>query len=174
MTIVEIDGLTKKFSDAHAALSDRVSELNQEVEVVKRRHMSGIRGAVCLASGRKADLREALEASTATFVKPRTLVLHGIKVGFRKGKGGIDFDDADAVVSRIKKLFPNEKDTLIATKEKPNVVALGELPAVDLKRLGCTIESAGDVVVISPTDSDVDKIVTALLKDADPDAAAEE
>lgn len=115
-------------------------------------------------------LRAALEEGRQQFEPPRrTLVLHGIKVGFQKGKGSIAFDDPDAVLARIERLYQDDDDTLgtlITTTRVPNKTALSALPAADLKRLGCSIVGADDQVVICPADGDVEKIVEALLKDA--------
>ena len=37
----------------------------------------------------------------------------------------------------------------------------------ELKRIGVTVEETGDQIVIKPTDSEVDKLVNALLADAE-------
>ena len=41
------------------------------------------------------SLRALIEESPELFEKPRSVVLHGIKLGYQKGKGGIVWDDAD-------------------------------------------------------------------------------
>ena len=50
--------------------------------------------------------------------------------------------------------------------ESPDKKMLAELPVNELKKLGCTVADTGDVVVIKPTDSEIEKAVAALLKDA--------
>lgn len=97
------------------------------------------------------------------------MVFHGIKVGFQKEKGKIEWDDVDQVVKLIKKHFPEQADVLIATSEKPVKDALNNLSAAELKKIGVNITSDGDVAFIRPTDSEVDKMVTALLKAATQD-----
>ena len=37
-----------------------------------------------------ANLKAAIEQAPGLFVKPRTIVLHGLKLGYQKGKGKID------------------------------------------------------------------------------------
>lgn len=172
MNLEQIQNLTLYFSNAHKQLVEEVTELNDELEAVKRKRLSKIRMAVAAVAEEHAKLKAAIETSPALFVKPRTITVHGVKVGFQKGKGGIEFNDADAVVARIEKLFESDAaEVLIHTKKTPNKDALAELPVADLKRIGCNVIEAGDQVVIKPTDSDVDKIVNALLKDATKEAA---
>jgi len=43
--------------------------------------------------------------------------------------------------------------------------ALANISVADLKRIGCTITDDIDAVLIKPTDSEVDKLVMALLKE---------
>lgn len=167
VTLTDIERRTKLFADALARLAAIVTKLNDEVEQIKRAALPAIKDAVAAAAGREAGLRALIEENPQIFDKPRTQVFHGIRIGFRKGTGGIDWEDDDKVVALIKKHFPKaQAELLIKTKEKPIAKALQDLDVADLKKIGCTVEDTGDVVVIKPTDSDVDKIVTALLKDA--------
>ena len=100
--------------------------------------------------------------------------MYGVKVGFEKGKGRIEWDDDDTVVRLIEKHFPEQADILIKTKKKPAKKALAQLSVAELKKLGVTVEETGDQVVIKSTDSEIDKLVTALLKGDEIDEEAEE
>ena len=168
-TLADIEALTKKFAEAHTDLSKVVTDLNEALAAVKLAHLAAIKHHVKKTAHHHANLKAAVDSSRDLFVKPRTVLFHGIKVGLQKGKGGITFDDAERVVALIKRHFPEQSELLIRTKESPDKDALENLPVSDLKRLGCEIAEAGDQIVIKPTDSDVDKIVTALLKDATTD-----
>ena len=114
----------------------------------------------------EAALRALVEANPGCFIRPRTQVFAGIKVGYAKGKGALSFDDADSVVARIKKHLPEQADVLIRTKEAPVKEALAQLSAAELKKIGVTLSEAGDQTVVRPVDSEVDKMVDALLKAA--------
>jgi len=108
-----------------------------------------------------------LKDSRPLFEKPKSQTMHGVRVGWRKGSGGIDFEDADQVVRLIKKHYSeDEQELLIITKEKPNKDALEQLAVDELKKLGCTVEDTADVPFIKDAAGDVDKIVKALLKEA--------
>jgi hypothetical protein len=120
---------------------------------------------VSIAKEKKLILSNAIEESPDLFIKPRTIIFHGIKIGLEKGKGKIEWSDDDQVVRLIEKNFPEQVDILIQTKKKPLKKALANLSVQDLKKLGITVEDIGDIVVIRPVDSDVDKLVEALLKE---------
>ncbi len=162
-----IEALTTKYAKARKALGDAVAELEQKIEALKRQHMSHLKSLVADASDCHATLAHAIQASPSLFEKPKTQTFAGIKVGFRKGTGGIDWDDDAKVVALIEKHFPKpQAELLIKTTKKPIAKALADLDVSDLKRIGCRVESTGEVVFIKPTDSAVDKIVNALLKEA--------
>lgn len=164
MTLQEIERATKLYADARADLASVVTELNDQIEAAKRKHLAEIKRLVARAADRHGALSAALQDGKDLFNKPRTATFHGIKVGFMKGKGGIAFDDADTVVARIHKLYDDaEAKTLLHITEKPDKEALENLPADQLKKLGCTVVNTDDQVVIKPADSEVDKVVKALL-----------
>lgn len=168
--LAEIELKTKTYAEAREVLAQRVIALNDEVALLQARRMPGIRSALAAAAALQAELKAAIEDAPAAFEKPRTHIFHGIKVGYRKGTGQVTFADAERVIKLIRKLFPEQADLLIKTKETPIKKAISDLPADDVKKLGCTIEGTGDVVEIKPVDGEVEKIVTALLKEATDDA----
>lgn len=168
-----IDSITKEYAAARKVLSVRVQDLEDEIAQLKRRHLPGIKKAVEVAKTYQARLAAAIEESPELFVKPRTVVFYGIKVGLEKGKGKIEIEDSDQVVKLIEKHFPDQADVLIKTSKKPVKKALAQLTVAELKKLGITVEETGDQIVIKPTDSEVDKLVSALL-DEEVDEAKEE
>lgn len=171
--LAEIELKTKAYSDAREVLAEHVATLQAMIDEAKREAMPLIRRALALAAERQAELRTAIEATPASFDRPRTQIFHGIKVGYRKGSGKVIYDDAARVVKLIRKHLPDQADLLIKVEETPIKKAIGDLSADDVKKIGCTIESTGDVVEIKAVDSEVDKIVTALLKEAAEEAEGE-
>lgn len=164
-----LDNISKRaevFASARSLLADKVTALNDGIAALRKDCIPGIKRAVAKAAEAEAALRALIEAHPDCFTKPKTQVFSGVKVGFQKGKGTISFEDADAVVARIKKHLPDQADVLIKLKETPIKDALAQLSATDLKKIGVTVSEAGDQVVIKPVDSEVDKMVDALLKDA--------
>jgi hypothetical protein len=98
------------------------------------------------------------------------MVLHGLQLGYRKGKGAIDWGDDAQVVKLIRKHLPDQFDVLVKTTEKPIKAAVGNLPGPDLKKIGVTVEGTGDVSFAKDTTSAVDNLVAALLKGAEEEA----
>jgi len=166
VTLPDIERRAKLFADAHAALATEVALLNDKLEAAKREHLADIRRLVDRCAERHSMLRALLELSPELFLKPRTLVLHGIEVGWRKQKGSLRIPDPERTIELIHKLLPRLADTLLRVTETPDKRALADLPCADARRIGVEIIDATDEIVIKPTDSEVDKIVTALLKDA--------
>lgn len=163
--LARIEELTETFAEQRAQLVDRVALLDKDLRAAKMRHLAGIKAAAARVKDAQADLKAALEENKSEFEKPRSRTFFGIKVGFRKLVGTISWDDAAQVVKLIKKHFPGQAEVLIKTTESPVKDALGQLAAVDLKRLGCSVTEDSDEVQIKATDSDIDRVVDALLKE---------
>lgn len=164
MEMKHIEDLTGEYAGARRELASYVESLQAELDAAKRRHLERIREAVSRVAGLHDRLRLALEAAPELFRKPRTRVLHGIKVGYTKQRGQVVIDDEAATVARIRRLLPAEQaELLIRVRESVDKPAVYDLSATDLKRLGIAITADTDAVVIRPTDSEVDKLVNALL-----------
>ena len=168
-TLTEIEARAKLYADARESLSAIVSTLNAGIEAMKRKAMPDIKRAIGRASTHHDQLRTMIEAAPELFAKPKSRTLAGIKLGFQKSKGKIEWDDPDQVVRLIKKHFPEQADVLIATTEKPVKDALNGLTAAELKKLGISVVEGGEAIFIKPADSAVDKLVDALLKEATAD-----
>ena len=170
MDIGTIEKMTKDYADARATLSGRVTEMKEAIDLIKRRYLPLIKHAVNAALERKSKLQGEIENNPQLFEKPRTLVLHGIRVGFQKQRAGMEWNDDAAVVKLIRKHFPEQVDVLVKTTEKPVKTALNQLTVSDLKKLGVSVSEGADEPVIKPTDTDVDKLVAKMLED-EPQAA---
>ena len=172
--LATIERETRLHEEARLLLQQRVAVYTEGLAALRSDHMPGIRRALNKAADIEARLRQLVADNPGSFVKPKTRVLHGTKVGYQKAKGKIGFDKPARVVERIKRLLPEQADILIHKEEKPNKEALAMLPAADLKRLGCTVTDGGDVVIVKAVDGEVDKIVKALLEAAAEAAGADE
>lgn len=166
LNLSNIDQSARRYADAREALTSILDNLQAELDNIKRQHLPALRQAVRVAAEKEAKLKQAIEAAPECFTKPRTQIFHGIRCGFVKGKGSIAWDDADQVVRLIRKHLPSQADTLIRTREEPNKTALKELTVAELKSIGCVTTDTGDAVLIKATDSDVDKLADAMLKEA--------
>lgn len=165
-TLGDIEALAKTYSEAHAKLADEVRAVEEEMARVKRQHLARLRRLVDGASNARDRLAAAVGDAPDLFQKPRTLTLHGVKVGLAKGKGKLEFADAGRVCDLIRKHFPDQVETLVKVSEAPVKGALNQMSVAELRRIGVTVIEAGDEVVVRVTDSEIDKLVDALLKDA--------
>jgi len=148
-------------------LREKVSYLETQRQILFKQELPAIRRAAEKAAQLQEELREAIGNHPECFEKPKTMILHGIRFGYQKGKGAMDWDDDARVVSLIYKHFPEMVDVLIRTTEKPLKKALNALPAADLRKIGITVEETGDEIFIKFTDSEIDKIVNAILGDGE-------
>jgi hypothetical protein len=108
------------------------------------------------------------------FKKPKSVVFHGLQVGYKKGSGSIEITDAAQVVKLVRKHFPDRFDLLVKVKETPIKAAIRNLTGAELQKLGITAQSSGEVVFMVDSSDNVDKLVKALLKGADAEQEAEE
>jgi hypothetical protein len=168
--LLELDKKTKRFADAQDELGNLIKDLNDTVEIVKRQHFAFIKKAFVVAAERKSDLGAAIKESPDLFSERKTMILHGIKIGIVKSKGKIEIDDEKRTVELIEKYFPGLVETLIKTTKKPVKSELNDMHASDLRRIGVTVEEAGDVVVIKSAASEIDKLINALFKEMETDA----
>lgn len=168
ITWADIDVATKAYADRRALLAGRLTALERALAVVKRQHLQDIKRQVVLTAECETALRNAIDAAPALFEKPKTRVLHGIKVGYRKGVGGLNWEDDADVVAKIEKHFkdPDEAVRYLIVKKKPSAEALDELDASTLKKFGIVVVETGEQVVVKAVESDVEKLVKLLLKDA--------
>jgi hypothetical protein len=171
-TLSEIEKLAKEFSETRELLKDRVTLLEHNIAEAKKKMLPGIRRAVEAAAEKHIALFDAIAESQGLFVRPKTVIFHGIKLGYQKGKGEIAWEDEAQVIRLIKKNFPEEVETLIKIKETVLKNALAQKSAADLKKIGVTVVETGDEVFIKPTDSEIDKLINALLKDEELNEAA--
>lgn len=164
-TLLEIDSLTATFSARREALAGSLMAYREDQAAIERKHFGRLRRLAVQMREAHSQLSAAIEESAPLFERPRTVILHGVKVGLAKARGKIEWEDDDQVVKLIRRHFPDQEILLIKTIESPVKDALAQLPAADLKRLGITVQDTGDVVVIKPIDSEVEKALKALMQE---------
>jgi hypothetical protein len=167
-----INAAAKRLRGQRDMLTDRATAMHKEIEQIKGIYLRGIKNSVAAVAQSQAELLAAIAEAPDLFDKPRSMVLHGIKLGFKKGTGSLDWEDDAQVAKLVRKHFPEQFDVLIKTTEKPIKGALASLTAAELKRVAVTVEDTGDVVFAKDTTAEVDKLVKALLKGAEDEVAA--
>lgn len=167
--LARIELLAKGYAVAHERLTDHVRALEAEIKAARRRGLPRLRRLVEAAAAERQSLKTAIEANPALFEKPRTRLMHGLRVGIAKGKGALRWADPDTVVRLIRRHLPDRAEALIKVSETPLKGALARLSAAELKKIGVTVEDDGDQVVIKPQDGEIEKLVEGLLALAEED-----
>ena len=163
-TLADIETKAEAYAAARAALADRVAVLQAEIDALTRRELPAIREAMAQAQAAHADLRFAVESAPELFIRPRTRVLHGLRVGWMTGKGRVEIDDEADTIARIRRLLPEEQaELLIRVRESVDRNAVADLTAADLKRLRIRVVPGSEQVVIKPQDSALEKLIKGLL-----------
>jgi hypothetical protein len=173
VSIEQIEKKAQRYARAREELAELIAQMRAEQDEVKRRYMTPIRRTVAKAKERRESLYTEVEVSPDLFTKPKSRILHGIRVGWRKAKGKLTFPDAAKLIAKIKQVVPpGEQERLIKVEEKPVRAELNKLDAGTLKKLGVEVTADQDVPIVEPTDTEVDRIVDALIDDEDVEEAA--
>lgn len=171
-SLADIETRAKKYAEARERVAAIVTDLNGGIEALKRAELPRLKKAIAVAAEHHDALKDLIDGAPDLFQKPKTVTFHGLRLGYMKGKGGIVWDDGDAVVAAIQKYLPDQAEALIRWTGKPLKEAINQLDVATLKKIGCRVVDTGEQVFIKPVDSAVDKMVDALLKDATEEVAA--
>ncbi|MDZ4378791.1 MAG: hypothetical protein U0973_11620 [Xanthomonadaceae bacterium] len=163
--MARIESLCEHFAVCRDELGAHINAMNDDVQRIKEQYLGAIRAALRTYNTAEDDLRAAVGAAPALFDKPRTRVLHGVRVGYQKGKGAMTVADPPRTLELIRKMLPDQVETLIRANYSPVKEALAQLDAQTLKRLGVHLTNAVDDVVVRATDTDMDKLIKALQGD---------
>lgn len=164
ITLGEIEGLTARLADASNALDEQLAAYEAELQAVNDKHLRALKRYATMVAQVEAELHDAIAAAPHLFEKPRTLTLHGLKVGYSFSDGKLVFDDEPLVIKLLKRKYPDLKETLISTIEKVNKDAVKSLSLSDdeLTKLGMRIEDRGEKVLIKRDAGDIEKLLSKL------------
>jgi hypothetical protein len=162
-----IERACKQARDCRLVLQIRAEALQDEIAAAQKRKLPGIRSAVEAVAEADAKVLAALQDAPQLFKRPKSVVFHGLQVGYKRGAGAIEIDDAQQVVKLVRKHFPERFDDLVKVKETPIKAAIRNLTGAELQKLGVKVEPAGEVVFLTDAVDGVDKLVKALLKGAE-------
>ena len=175
--------LMRKKAAAYAAERDKlaalVNAMKDEISTIERGAMPDILRAARRISTLHNELAAAIGDNAECFVKPRTVVVDGLKFGLQKQKGRMTWDDDDKLCARVDKLAEEgvisaeQAELCVAVTYKPVAAGLEQLDGKVLKRLGVTVTADTDAPIIKTVDGGVEKLVSALVREATKDAGAE-
>jgi phage host-nuclease inhibitor protein Gam len=158
-----LDSQAGEFDSESSKLEQMIADLEADLETVKRKHLTLLKRQAGVVANREAALIAAIEAAPELFKKPRTLMMHGVKLGYTTSQGRVEFEDADQVVKLIRRYYADLLDEFVRTKEEPSKDALRRLTEPELAKICCRIEGAGDVVVLKRVAGDIEKLISRLI-----------
>src|SRR6185295_14068513 len=83
-----------------------ISALEADLDAVKQKHLRQLKAQAGIVAACEAALHSAVENTPGLFQKPRTFILHGVKVGLTQSKGKLIWDmDDDELVAMLKRKF---------------------------------------------------------------------
>lgn len=162
-TIATIEQQCRKASEARAELKELVSQIEEETRALRDIYRKRLIKLTEAAAQAQDALLEQVTAAPELFDKPRSITFHGIKCGWAKGKGELVIGDADNTIALIQKRLPELMDTLVKITMTPVKTEIAKLPVNDLKKIGATVIDTGDQPFVKAMDSEIDKLVSALM-----------
>lgn len=166
------------YAQCRDQLAALVAAMKEEMSAIERGHTPAILKAARRIAALHDELRASIEAHPECFVRPRSVVVDGLKFGLQKQKGRMHWDSDEELARRIKALArsgdlsPEQVNALIDWRPKPVAAALEQLDARLLKRLGITVTSDTDAPLIKTVNGDVEKLVAQIVKQASQQAEA--
>lgn len=171
--ITAIDLLARQYADAQMDLDGLTNKLKVVIDAAVRERWPDLKRATTRAAERYEALYAAVSDAKSAFDKPKTRIMHGIRVGYRKAQDNVLVLDSSNTCALIRKVLPGQEDVLISTTERPVMAALEQLDDEQLKLIGCRRVPGKDEPVARMADTDLDKVVAALMKGAIEKAEAE-
>lgn len=171
-----IEKLARRYGAARGKLSRAYARFERALQLLQDKHLPKIRAELDATANIKSELEVALLGARELFKEPRTLVLHGIRVGFMDGKPAVKLprgkQKISAVLAAIREQFTAEQIATLGLIERvaadvPSQAALlklleqGKSPA--LPGVECT--TGGERVFILPADHALDKVISKVLKE---------
>ena len=162
-----IEKLCIQYAAARDALAEVSGEIKEERRKIVRARLRSLRARASAVSDFRAQLMEAIGEAREVFKKPRTRVLHGVKVGWRKQPGRISYSSAPFVIEKIRKKIPDRAPDLIRIRESLHSESLRKMSARELAAIGVAVEAIDDEIVVSHPADLIDQLVDVLIGEAD-------
>lgn len=166
ITIKELQLGAESYAKNARALREMQDILDEEISNIKSKYMPEIVELARTTAESKKALEDMVQAAPELFEKPKTQNYQGVKFGYQKQKGKIEILNSDTTIKILKRDFPELADTVIKTSETLIKDALNNQSAEILKKIGVTISADTDAVFVKITDTDIEKLINAILKES--------
>lgn len=163
----DLDKQAADLAGAQTLLDEAVAQCESARAEVLRMCAPEIRRLATIVARRQSALLEKVAENRAAFEQPKTATLHGFRLGWRKQPGRIECEDDASVIERIRRLLKPLADGLIRVKESLDKPALRSLSGDQLAKIGVSIQADFDAPFVARVAGDTEKLVTALLAEAE-------
>lgn len=164
-SLSEIEAQTKKFAEANNQLAGVIDEMETEINRIKKDYLKRLQPLADNVSIEKALLKEAIDESRLIFVKPKTYVFHGVKVGLQSSKGSIKVIDEEKTIELIEKNFSDMAENMIKSSKSVIKESLKLLSESDITKINCQKVPAAELVLIKSNRDEVEKFIDAMIKE---------
>lgn len=166
LEIADIQQATKEYAAAQNKLESKLNEMKEDLEAVRRKHIAHIKNHSVEVADKLSVLKNAIDMNKGLFVKPKTYVFHGFKVGLTSTKKSWKVENSEATIKAIEKLFkdnPDKLESLIKTEKKVINDGLKKLSEKELEKIDVEVVEPEDKVTIKNTSDDFDKLVEKII-----------
>ncbi|HRZ79852.1 MAG TPA: hypothetical protein P5044_07590 [bacterium] len=135
-TLASIINIAENLGETADSLKKNLDAMERQINGIRMEFLKKLMPISQRYGQLKADLERAVEENPQHFVKPRTIEVNGVKFGMQSKSGKVTFDNADAVIEKVKLLLSTRKNVLIQTKETLNVRGLYVISEMERKAIG--------------------------------------
>lgn len=165
ITMKEIQECAATYAKNSRALKELQDTINAEIADVKSKYIPEMVERARLTVESKKELENMVLSVPELFEKPKTQNFNGCKFGYQKQKGKIEILNPETTIKILKRDYPDIAETVIKTSYTLIKEALNNQSADILKKIGVTITSDIDAVIVKMTDTDIEKIINLILKE---------
>ena len=170
VTLADIRAAAERLSNAHNDSVGIAALLQAEVKNAITPIMERYKNALDQNAAAEAEAQSALDimlmSAPHLFVKPRSLVVDGVRCGYKKAEDSLTWSDEGAVIAAIKAIKPEQAPILIRTIESLIIDALAGVDEKDLVSFGIRTVVGVDQRYITIGDNDSEKLTKIVIADA--------
>lgn len=167
ITLEDIRAAAQRLANAHNDTAGTAALLNAEIKAAIAPILDRYKGTIDTYAVAEAEARARLDCllmdAPNLFVKPRSLVIDGVRCGYLKAADTADWDDDETVIARIKALRPDLVPLLIRSRESLIVDALVGLDGKTLVAFGIRTITGVDAHFVSVGDNDAEKLTRIVI-----------
>jgi hypothetical protein len=162
-----ISGYCHNLMEARLKLRKKYEAKQKAIAAINAEHDEAIRELQTECTTIRAGLISNLESSREFFKSPKSRVFYGITVGFKKGQDKVTLPtDETILVKRVETMLPaKQAETVLDRSVTIIKAAFKKLPRDLLQKLGCSIVTGADEVVVHTADDDIETLVQKSLGD---------